>query len=432
MLKKTNFVLLFMLATICLFAQTANKPVLVVTPMDVYDAEPKAGDLLTRKIQSEFSQTAKFTVVDRNSFDKIFAQHKFQNSEWSNPDKVATMKNAFNAEYIVTSTVQCYDETFYLTINLVDVNTTAIIASEQTDAFNINDMMSVKLKYIVSDITDQIQNFQMYKTEIDRPVAVISPIDIYDIDQQSCDLLYRNLQTEYSKTKQFVIVDRNNFDKILAQHKFQDSEWSNSDKIAVMKSAFNAQYIVTTKLDFYEGKVYLTSSVIDVNSTAIVASADSEVGSVYDLIEGKLKMLVTKIMKQVNPSYKPTYKIGEFGQGGGYVFYIDGNKVYEFYGPIGFKNDEYGYVFQVTFSWSKAIEKCKKYSGGGYNDWRLPSIDELKIISKHIAQSKSSLLPWGYWSSKEDTCVWLDLCRVDYRPGEPFSVGVVRSFRTDD
>ena len=299
MLKKTNFVLLFIFATICLFAQNVDKPIIVVTPIDLYDVEQKAGDLLTRKIQSEFSQTAKFTVVDRNSFDKIFAQQKFQNSEWSNLDKIAEMKKAFNAQYIVTSSVENYNSSLYVVINIIDVNSTVIIASENSKSESVGELMSSGVKNMVTKIVTQGSMTDMSADISEKPVVVLTECDLFDVEKKDGDMLFRKIQSELSKTKQFVVVDRGSFKKILAELKFQDTEWSNPDKIAALKKAFNARYIVNTSIDNYDGTLYVTSNIIDVNSTVIVASGDTKSDNVDGLMNSCVKDMVTNIANQV-------------------------------------------------------------------------------------------------------------------------------------
>ena len=323
MLKKTNFVLLFIFAAMCLFAQTADKPVLVVTPIDLYNVEQKTGDMLTRRMQSEFSQTMKFTVVDRNSFDKIRAEQEFQeDSDWSSPDKIAALQKAFNAQYIVTSSVENYNNELYVVTNIIDVNSTVIIASENSKSGSVGELMSGGIKDLVTKTVSHTSAGDMSAEIAKKPVIVLSAFDLFDVDEKNGNLLLRIMQSEFSKTKQFVVVDRKSFEKILEEHNFQkDSEWSNPEKISALKKAFNAKYIVTTSIDNGGDILYITSNIIDVNSTAINASMNSDVKGVNELLNGNLKTIVENIAAQINPSFIPIYEIGEKGPGGGIVFY---------------------------------------------------------------------------------------------------------------
>ena len=62
------------------------------------------------------------------------------------------------------------------------------------------------------------------------------------------------------------------------------------------------------------------------------------------------------------------YRIGDTGPGGGMVYYIDGETVYEVSDDLG------------QYTWWEAKKKAESYCGGDFNDWRLPTRDELKHV----------------------------------------------------
>ena len=84
------------------------------------------------------------------------------------------------------------------------------------------------------------------------------------------------------------------------------------------------------------------------------------------------------------------YKIGGIGPGGGFVFYIEGNRAYECSGIIGNRN------------WTEAKALCSKYHGGGYNDWYLPNKDELNYFYQNLGKlGKNFDNGCWFWSSSE-------------------------------
>jgi len=82
-------------------------------------------------------------------------------------------------------------------------------------------------------------------------------------------------------------------------------------------------------------------------------------------------------------------KIGDIGPGGGLVFYIEGNRAWECSEVLGERNR------------SEAIDLCREYRGGGYDDWYLPSEDKLNYIYQNLRKSgKISSNSWFITSSK--------------------------------
>ena len=66
------------------------------------------------------------------------------------------------------------------------------------------------------------------------------------------------------------------------------------------------------------------------------------------------------------------YEIGDTGPGGGTVFLIEDGEVYEVSETLG------------EGTWLGAKSLCRNYRGGGYDDWRLPKIDELAAVYENL------------------------------------------------
>lgn len=193
----------------------------------------------------------------------------------------------------------------------------------------------------------------------EKPTVVIVPFDSVGIDKEELNVLFEVFTSEFAGLGFARVVDRNSFDKIRAQHSFQESDWSDSDKIAQLGKALNANMIVTGQLLLFRGKLIATFRMMDVNTVEIVATTTEQVSDTNELLD-KLKeiaknlsinmnsnfssitqseieiKLSNDVAKDKNTSNNQKYNIGDDGPGGGIVFYYSekGFAVYQADGSI--------------------------------------------------------------------------------------------------
>lgn len=125
-----------------------------------------------------------------------------------------------------------------------------------------------------------------------------------------------------------------------------------------------------------------------------------------------------------------TYKTGDRGPAGGYIFYDKGNSdggwryleaakenlpVTDWrsgdYVPTGASDTAIGTgkantikIIRVQGQGTYAASACVAYSGGGFSDWFLPSKDELDALYKNLGKKGIGGFDSGlYWSSSDDT-----------------------------
>jgi hypothetical protein len=160
----------------------------------------------------------------------------------------------------------------------------------------------------------------------------------------------------------------------------------------------------------------------------------------------------------------PAYKVGDVGPAGGYIFYVKGNnndgwRYLETAPEATETNVRWGYHDAVTGTapgigagkrntetimnyqvrtgiLCLAAFTCDELSAGGYNDWFLPSRDELLLIYTNLKSKGLGGFGNGYyWSSSEQGssyayCQRLGDGRQDYNDkGNAYSVRAVRAFQ---
>lgn len=82
-----------------------------------------------------------------------------------------------------------------------------------------------------------------------------------------------------------------------------------------------------------------------------------------------------------------SWKIGDFGPGGGIVFKIEGNRVWECSEVLGLR------------TWNEAKILCREYLGNGFDNWYLPSKDELDCIYQNLISKRKMFVSDPCWSS---------------------------------
>lgn len=82
-----------------------------------------------------------------------------------------------------------------------------------------------------------------------------------------------------------------------------------------------------------------------------------------------------------------SWKIGDFGPGGGIVFKIEDNQAWECSEVLGKR------------TWNEAKILCREYRGNTYENWYLPSKDELDLIYQNLIKKRKMFVSDSCWSS---------------------------------
>ena len=196
----------------------------------------------------------------------------------------------------------------------------------------------------------------------EKPTVVIVPFDTVGVDETEADVLFEVFTSEFAGLGKTRVVDRSSVDKIKAQHQFQNSDWSNSEKVAQLGNALNASLVITGQLMDFRGTLVATFRMLDVNTMEIVATATERTSGTDQLFEN-LGDMATRLAKNLNgssSSVKTAYNIGDEGPGGGIIFYYseEGFDVYQADGSI--KRCNYLEVSKMEVA---NVSWCSKESG---------------------------------------------------------------------
>ncbi len=224
---------------------------------------------------------------------------------------------------------------------------------------------------------------------------------------------------ELASTGKVSIVDRNNFNKLLKEMNFQAGDWADSEKTIRLGTASGASVIGRGQIIKLGNKMYLSATVIDVKTAKVISSAKTQFDSldgIFDILPGFVRDISEGL----------TLKIGDTGPGGGLICNIEGNRGLECSEVLGDAN------------WEDAKKMCAEFRGGGYDDWYLPSKEELNFIYINLARTERIIGRGYFWSSSKGAA---GACCQNFSDGyrtcyaytdDRYSVRAVRAFNIDD
>ncbi|MDR2597114.1 MAG: DUF1566 domain-containing protein [Treponema sp.] len=277
-------------------------------------------------------------------------------------------------------------------------------------------------------------------------IIVIAPFDVMagsGFSKNDAETIEYLLLNELSKSKTIKVLDQSEtmFKETIKRMEFEISDWSNPKKVAEFGKMVNANAVLLGRIMTLGNNEIIIAVRINDLTTEIKAANDMVVTKVSE-VRGKLPVFTKEIVDRLPkptppPPPKKTYKIGDFGPAGGYIFYDKGVfsngwryleaspaeteftaqwGAYDRWGAdekivagtntgvgSGKRNTEIIVEhLKVLGESGRAAQLCVSINFDGYNDWFLPSKDELDLMYKNLKQK--GLGGFGsdtYWSSSQ-------------------------------
>ena len=154
------------------------------------------------------------------------------------------------------------------------------------------------------------------------PRVAVADFDVDPgISRQEADVVYELFTAQLASTKKVTVADRVNLDKILAEMKFQASDWSNKDKTASMGRVINATALIRGRLMKMGNWIYWTATMLDLNTARVMYAAYvriSDLGKAWDVLSDFCNQLVGKVGAQtVSPEFMTNVAVATFDVQGG-------------------------------------------------------------------------------------------------------------------
>ncbi len=254
-----------------------------------------------------------------------------------------------------------------------------------------------------------------------KPVIAVTTFEAKELDDDDVEFLMNMFTVSFVKLGVASVVDRKHFDKIKEEQSFQISDWSDKNKVAELGASLGASYLAVGHLFKREANLFLDVKILDVNTTAIVASYLDKVKNIDDFFEEMLSFC-SKLIENTNSGIFPQkklktptskkstkventsdsshdnllshenvaekeYRIGDVGPGGGIVFYVNPQGFVVYDGIGGVKMCHYLEMSVNTLgesTWFPSLVEILTQTGLGYG-----KSNTYKIINKYSVEEKN-------------------------------------------
>ena len=270
-----------------------------------------------------------------------------------------------------------------------------------------------------------------------QPVVAVAPFDaVSGITQADANVLTGVFYTRLGNANVVTLVDRSIVERVIREHYFQLGDWSNPQKTAEFGKALNADWIIRGEIAGLESNIIIINvQFYDINTFQFRGGADISLDNMNEAYE-KMTPLVNSLVQTIRASsggaQSRTYNIGDTGSGGGIVFYdkgiFSGGWRYleaapaetEFTAQWGADDRSIAGTgtavgngrrntqliterLRVLGENDRAAQLCASLNFDGFNDWFLPSKDELDLMYRNLyRRGLGGFSSTWYWSSSQN------------------------------
>jgi TolB-like protein len=208
--------------------------------------------------------------------------------------------------------------------------------------------------------------------------------------QAFSDYIIDEIATVLSASRNLQVIDRQHTDAIRREFNIQLSGDVSDAEVKRVGQQLGAQFVITGSLVDIGNAYRFRLAAINIETAVREGSSSLNINindpQVVFLVTGQRSAQTVE-----TPSNSGnTYKIGDKGPGGGTIFFVRDGKYMECSGELGKHN------------WNTAVTLAQNYDGGGFQDWRLPTKEELNFMYANLkTRGLGGFTNEWYWSSSQ-------------------------------
>jgi TolB-like protein len=287
-----------------------------------------------------------------------------------------------------------------------------------------------------------------------QPVVAVAPFDVISnaVSAEQAGMINDVFFVRLGNTRAVNLVNRNIVERVLREHSFQADDWSNGNKTAELARALNANWMVQGNIRKSGNFLLIIVQFYDIRTFEFKGGTDLRLANADEAYD-KIDPLVSNLIETISGSggrtavtppaaaTSGTYNVGDTGPAGGIIFYdrgfvadgwqyleaapantdfraewgaYTGNSGNNYSGrdvpgtgtAVGSGKRNTQIIVDRLRGWGeneRAAQICAGMNINGFNDWFLPSKDELDLMYKNLKQKNlGSFSNDFYWSSSQD------------------------------
>ena len=283
-------------------AKQKEKPVVAVTPFVVASGyvDDEDIDYLTHSFFVKLGQNDKVRVTDRQHMVKqIMKELEFQESHWSEPNKLAVLGNALNADLVVRGELRKRGSNILLMVSFIDIATRAVKGTAQM-SFASADEAYEKMDTLVDELFRSIDRQQQQQTQ-KLPVVAVTPFEVSPpgfVDEEDVEYLTAMFFNKLVVSGKVGVMSRGVMERVLRESQFQTGDWSEPNKLAVLGKALNADLVVRGELKKRGSNILLTVSFFDIATRAVKGTAQMRFASAEEAFD-KMDALADALLRSI-------------------------------------------------------------------------------------------------------------------------------------
>lgn len=231
-------------------------PTLAILPVDGVDENN--ADVLAQLLSIELANREEYVVISRTgAIESVMEKQNIQKSVITDADTIAELGSGVNAEYVVSIHIRNLGSRKIILGSMLHVETFQQVVGDYYEYSSLDEIVNY-LPAFAKKLTSKTK-----KDYSEVPTLSILPFD--GVDENNVDVLTQLLAIELANSEKYVVISRiATIESVIKEQNIQRSGITDSDTIAKLGIATNADYILSGSANRFDSDNLMNAQIIDV------------------------------------------------------------------------------------------------------------------------------------------------------------------------